>query len=75
MLHQNWFMDKNFEMFEDYAESQSFYDIKTKNIYIVFEKFEQKGITTIQEIVPESFEYQIYYKQYKNWKNALEKLC
>ena len=26
MLHQNWFMNPRFEMFEDYGESQSFYD-------------------------------------------------
>lgn len=24
MLHQNWFMNPRFEMFEDYGESQSF---------------------------------------------------
>ena len=36
MLHQNWFMNPRFEMFEDYGESQSFYDTETGLIYVVF---------------------------------------
>lgn len=68
MLHQNWFMDKRFEMFEEYAESQSFYDTETKNIYVVSEEYGQKGSTIIQEITPGSFEYQSNIARYNNWK-------
>ena len=39
MLHQNWFMNPRFEMFEDYGESQSFYDTETGVIYVVFEEY------------------------------------
>lgn len=39
MLNQNWFQDKRFVMFEDFAESQSFFDIETKNIYVVSEEY------------------------------------
>lgn len=69
MLHQNWFMDERFEMFEDYGESQSFYDTETKNIYVVSEEYGQKGSTVIQEITPESFEYQANIARYNEWKN------
>ena len=57
MLNQNWFQDKRFVMFEDFAESQSFFDTETKNIYVVSEEYGQKGSNIIQEITPESFEY------------------
>ena len=43
MLNQNWFQDKRFVMFEDFAESQSFFDTETKNIYVVSEEYGQKG--------------------------------
>lgn len=68
MLHQNWFMNERFEMYEDYPESQSFYDTETKNIYIVSEKFGQKGSTIILEITPDSFEYQANISRYHEWK-------
>lgn len=68
MLNQNWFMDDRFEMFEDYAESQSFYDTETKNIYVVFEEYGQKGSTIIQEITSESLEYQPNILRYNKWK-------
>lgn len=70
MLHQNWFMDKRFEMFEDYGESQSFYDTETKNIYIAFEEYGQKGSTIVQEITPDSNEYGINFDRYKHWKSG-----
>lgn len=30
MLNQNWFQDERFIMFEEYAESQSFFDTENK---------------------------------------------
>ena len=68
MLHQNWFMDERFEMFEEYAESQSFYDTETGNIYVVFEEYGMKGSTIIQEITPESMEYAPNIARYNEWK-------
>lgn len=65
MLNQNWFQDKRFVMFEEYAESQSFFDTVTRNIYVVFEECGQKGSTIIQEITPESLEYASNYARYK----------
>lgn len=74
MLHQNWFTDeKRFEMFEDYAESQSFYDTETKNIYVVLEEYGQKGSTIVQEITPESFEYASNIARYNEWKYGWKK--
>ena len=68
MLHQNWFMDERFEMFEEYAESQSFYDTETKNIYVVFEEYGMRGSTIVQEITPESMEYAPNIARYNEWK-------
>ena len=68
MLHQNWFMDKKFEKFEEYADTQSFYDIKNGNIYIVSDEFGQKGNTIVKEITPNSFEYAANYARYKATK-------
>ena len=68
MLHQNWFQDKRFEMFEEYAESQSFYDVETKNIYVVLAEYGQKGSTIIQEITPESYEYTPNFINYERYK-------
>ena len=56
MLHQNWCMNPRFEMFEDYGESQSFYDTETGVIYVVFEEYGMKGSTIIHEITKESIE-------------------
>ena len=67
MLHQNWFMDSRFEMFEDYGESQSFFDIQTENIYVVFEEMQNRR-TIIQEITKESVEYKPNYERYKAFK-------
>ena len=70
MLHQNWFMNPRFEMFEDYGESQSFYDTETKNIYVVSEEYGQKGSTIVQEITLESFEYAPNIARYKAFKGV-----
>ena len=37
MLHQNWFMNEKFEMFNEYYETQLFYDTENKCFYIVSE--------------------------------------
>ena len=68
MLHQNWFMNPRFEMFEDYGESQSFFDTQTGIIYIVFEEYGQKGSTVIQEITEGSVEYKPNFERYKAFK-------
>ena len=73
MLNQNWFQDKRFVMFEDFAESQSFFDTETKNIYVVSEEYGQKGSNIIQEITPESFEYTPNYNRYKKFIGIKEK--
>ena len=74
MLHQNWFMNPRFEMFEDYGESQSFYDTETGVIYVVFEEYGMKGSTIIQEITPESTEYKPNYERYKAFKGITYKV-
>ena len=50
MLCQNWFMNPKFEMFEDYGESQSFYDLETGVIYVVHGDSNDSGNTIIKEI-------------------------
>ena len=74
MLNQNWFQDKRFVMFEDFAESQSFFDTETKNIYVVSEEYGQKGSNIIQEITPESFEYTPNYNRYKKFIGIKKKI-
>ena len=74
MLHQNWFMNPRFEMFEDYGESQSFYDTETGIIYVVFEEYGMNGNTVIQEITPESTEYKPNYERYKAFKGITYKV-
>lgn len=74
MLGQNWFMNTRFEMFEDYGESQSFYDTETGLIYIVFEEYGQKGSTIVQEISKESLEYKPNYERYKAFKGKTYKV-
>ena len=68
MLHQNWFMNPRFEMFEDYGESQSFYDTETGIIYVVFEEYGMNGSTIIQEITEDSKEYKPNYERYRAFK-------
>ena len=74
MLHQNWFMNPRFEMFEDYGESQSFYDTETGIIYVVFEEYGMKGSTISQEITEDSTEYKPNYERYKAFKGITYKV-
>ena len=71
MLHQNCFMNPRFEMFEDYGESQSFYDTETGVIYVVFEEYGMKGSTIIQEITEDSTEYKPNYERYKAFNKMI----
>ena len=74
MLCQNWFMNPKFEMFEDYGESQSFYDTETGVIYIVYEDSNDSGNTIIKEITEDSFDYKPNYERYKAFKGKKYKV-
>ena len=74
MLHQNWFMNPRFEMFEDYGDSQSFFDTETGIIYIVFEEYWQEGSTVIQEITEDSTGYKPNYERYRAFKGKKYKV-
>ena len=74
MLCQNWFMNHKFEMFEDYGESQSFYDLETGVIYIVYEDTNDSGNTIIKEITEDSIDYKPNYERYKAFKGKKYKV-
>ena len=74
MLHQNWFMNPKFEMFEDYGESQSFYDLETGVIYVVYGDSNDSGNTFIKEITEDSFDYKPNYERYKAFKGKKYKV-
>ena len=74
MLCQNWFMNPKFEMFEDYGESQSFYDLETGVIYIVYEDTNDSGNTIIKEITEDSIDYKPNYERYKAFKGKKYKV-
>lgn len=74
MLCQNWFMNPKFEMFEDYGESQSFYDLETGVIYIVYEDTCDSGNTIIKEITEDSIDYKPNYERYKVFKGKKYKV-
>lgn len=74
MLCQNWFMNPKFEMFEDYGESQSFYDLETGVIYVVYGDSNDSGNTFIKEITEDSFDYKPNYERYKAFKGKKYKV-
>lgn len=74
MLCQNWFMNPKFEMFEDYGESQSFYDLETGIIYVVYEDHCDSGTTIIKEITEDSIDYKPNYERYKAFKGKKYKV-
>lgn len=74
MLCQNWFMNPKFEMFEDYGESQSFYDLETGVIYIVYGDSNDSGNTIIKEITEDSIDYKPNYERYKAFKGKKYKV-
>lgn len=74
MLCQNWFMNPKFEMFEDYGESQSFYDLETGVIYVVYGDSNDSGNTFIKEITEDSIDYKPNYERYKAFKGKKYKV-
>ena len=74
MLCQNWFMNSKFEMFEDFGETQSFYDLETGVIYIVYEDTNDSGNTIIKEITEDSIDYKPNYERYKAFKGKKYKV-
>ena len=74
MLCQNWFMNPKFEMFEDYGESQSFYDLETGVIYVVYGDSNDSGNTIIKEITEDSIDYKPNYERYKAFKGKKYKV-
>lgn len=74
MLNQNWFMNPKFEMFEDFGESQSFYDLETGIIYAVYEDHCDSGTTIIKEITEDSIDYKPNYERYKAFKGKKYKV-
>lgn len=65
MLKQNWFV--NMEMFDEYYETQQFYDKETKCIYVVSE--DPYGNTIITEYQEGSKDYVTHYNKYLEWKS------
>ena len=74
MLCQNWFMNPKFEMFEDFGESQSFYDLETGVIYVVYGDSNDSGNTIIKEITEDSIDYKPNYERYKAFKGKKYKV-
>lgn len=67
-LHQNWFMDKRFEMFEEFVDEQWFYDTQTKCIYTVQALYDGtiKIIEHSEEEENDMYSYLL--RKYKEWK-------
>ena len=72
MLHEVWFMDPKFEMFEDYGSFQSFYNTETGIIYTVNEFAD--GEIEVREITEDSCNYKIFYERYKAFKQKKYKV-
>ena len=72
MLHEVWFMDPKFEMFEDYGSFQSFYNTETGIIYTVNEFV--NGEIEVREITEDSCNYKIFYERYKTFKQKKYKV-
>ena len=72
MLHEIWFMDPKFEMFEDYGSFQSFYNTETGIIYTVNEFSD--GEIVVREITEDSRKYQVFYERYKAFKQKKYKV-
>lgn len=72
MLHEVWFMDPKFEMFEDYGSYQSFYNTETGIIYTVNEFAD--GEIEIREITEDSPNYKTFYERYRAFKQKKYKV-
>lgn len=73
MLHQNWFMDKRFEMFNEYGHTQWFYDTKTECFYIVSE-MENGNINIVEHSGNDKNDviYPQLMSEYEEWKRNNE---
>lgn len=72
MLHEIWFMDPKFEMFEDYGEFQSFYNTETGIIYTV--NGISDGEIEVREITEDSRNYKAFYERYRAFKQKRYKV-
>ena len=72
MLHEVWFMDPKFEMFEDYGSYQSFYNTETGIIYTVNEFAD--GEIEVREITEDSRNYKTFYERYRAFKQKKYKV-
>jgi DhnA family fructose-bisphosphate aldolase class Ia len=61
-------MSSRFEQYEDYVDSQSYYDTITGIIYLVYEENEKRENTVIKEITQDSIDYPPNYNRYKAFK-------
>ena len=67
------FMNPRYDQYEDYGETQSYYDLRTGIIYVVMEEYGMSGNNIIQEITPDSAKYKANYARYKKAKGIKEK--
>lgn len=72
MLHEVWFMDPKFKMFEDYGSFQSFYNTETGIIYTVNELAD--GEIEVREITEDSHNYNLFYERYRAFKKKKYKV-
>ena len=72
MLHEVWFMDPKFEMFEDYGSFQSFYNTENGIIYTVNEFAD--GEIEVREITEDSRNYKTFYEIYRAFKQKKYKV-
>lgn len=70
MLQQNWFLQNNMVMFRQWYDEQWFYDMNNECIYIVGET-DNKRIY-IEQFEPTDYDYNLYYKDYEDYKNYLK---
>jgi len=70
MFNQNWFDEKNYTMFIDETECRAYYDINTRNIYVVTEHHDGSNI---KELMPGAKNYGELIMLYENRQNSSEK--
>ena len=73
ILADGIFMNSRYDQYEDYGETQSYYDLRTGIIYVVMEEYGMSGNNIIQEITPDSAEYKANYARYKKARGIKEK--
>ena len=78
MLHQNWFANPRFEMFNEYYDTQWFYDTESKCFYVVSELdngnvqiTEHSGDKETDLMFPQLMLcYEEWTREVKNWKKT-----